>query len=283
MVTVAKFIVFVVLIQHVGFLHNGVTDGDVRIGDRNIRDVLAVVPEVHGVFESVDQLVDFLVGKAFMDSPSIVLTAFLDKDVTLNELFRVGHLSIRGQIVQFIVINIMHHVAFTLIKMHVEVIQDLGSELMLEFGSVGLLQEMLSHDSKVLREVDGSIHNLHVLLNVSVGLLVGVVGIVFIMSEAVGISADLLVLVVMELVVALLVDKELVQCDRAVLVLVFEQILVVDLTLSAIEEFGLKRFVILDSPLVQLKLRPDGIEELSGSLFVVKTFLLSDQVQDFLH
>ena len=283
MVTVAKFIVFVVLIQHVGFLHNGVTDGDVRIGDRNIRDVLAVVPEVHGVFESVDQLVDFLVGKAFMDSPSIVLTAFLDKDVTLNELFRVGHLSIRGQIVQLIVINIMHHVAFTLIKMHVEVIQDLGSELMLEFGGVGLLQEMLPHDSKVLREVDGSIHNLHVLLNVSVGLLVGVVGIVFIMSEAVGISADLLVLVVMELVVALLVDKELVQSDRAVLVLVFEQILVVDLTLSAIEEFGLKRFVILDSPLVQLKLRPDGIEELSGGLFVVKTFLLSDQVQDFLH
>ena len=49
---VAELVTLHIFVEHVGLLHNGVTDRDVRVCKWNVEHVLAYAPEVYGLLKS---------------------------------------------------------------------------------------------------------------------------------------------------------------------------------------------------------------------------------------
>ena len=95
-------------------------------------------------------------------------------------------------------------------------VQDLSSLFEAVVGVVNCLGKVLAHDRKVFREVAWTVHDLHVLLDGRVRLILAIVGVVFEVAEALWVATDSFVVVHVVLFFVFAVENELVEHDRLV-------------------------------------------------------------------
>jgi len=141
----------------------------------------------------------------------------------------------------------------------------------LELWGTSLFKQVLSHDCEILMEFTRAVHSLHILLNGGVFLDLGVVSEVFEVSVAVGVAADLFLLVHVPLVVVLLIKNEFVNFNRLIFVFLLKDILI-NVWLFLIQILGLQGFVCHDF----LHLGPHFFKVLVGKLLRIKSVLIRD-------
>ncbi len=103
---------------------------------------------------------------------------------------------------------------------------------MLVFWSLGLFVHMLPHNSHVFMELARSVHLFNILLNCRVAIMLGVVGEVLKVSEAMWVAAHSVMLVPVHFVEVFLVNHHVILINHLVLVLICHEAFPVKLLLS---------------------------------------------------
>jgi hypothetical protein len=281
---VAKLVALNILVEHVGLLHDGVAHGDVGVGQREVEHMLAHLPEVDGLLQSLNKREMLPVDDSFLDLFREELPGLRDKDIAGDKLLHVLDTSIVDlkviniytSEVHFLVISVYVHSHFP-----VQVSKNLELPFVLELWRVRLLDQVRPNNCKVVVELTGTVHQLHILLNSRVSLGLGVIGKVFEVAETVWVAADLIILVQVPLIVVLLVENEVLSDHRLVLVCLLKELLVHVNLLALLKELILCR----DTPISDHfpDLVPHSFVVLVSQLFRVEPLLVFDFLKNFLN